>query len=68
MQNGADFLYFRNQIVIIGAESKKTTLLGGLFDGECPYGDPSRTLFWGKSHFSIIFGSIILGSEIVKER
>ena len=34
---------------------KKTTRLGDLFDGECPYADPSRTFLGDKSHFNIAY-------------
>ena len=35
---------------------KKTTIIGGLFDGECPYGDLFRTLYMGKTshHYYVL--------------
>jgi hypothetical protein len=37
-----------------------------LFDGECPYADPSRTFFGVKVTSVLLIGMIILNPRIVK--
>ena len=40
-------------VLIVQDLNQKNHLAGGLFDGECPYADPSRTFLKGKSHYSV---------------